>query len=91
MGVSQGYLDMVEAQRRQVRRAGEHLDHAEADAAAEGWEAAGDPQDGELLYAYRRAAVWLSHVSAIHHSAIESQDRLLARLFITDEGIRRSG
>ncbi len=49
--------------------------------------AAGHPEDGELLYACKRATVWLSHVAAVHHSAVESQGRLLARLFIKDEGV----
>ena len=68
MSTSQEYLSRVDAQRQQVRRAREHLDHADADfhAAAEAWEAAGHPEDGELLYAYKRAAVWLSHVAATH-------------------------
>ncbi|HKF32992.1 MAG TPA: hypothetical protein VKB37_11550 [Jatrophihabitantaceae bacterium] len=89
MSTSQEYLSRVDAQRQQVRRAREHLDQAEADfhAAAEAWEAADHPEDGELLYAYKRAAVWLSHVAATHQGAVESQDRLLARLFVRDEGV----
>jgi hypothetical protein len=89
MSASEAYLSRVEAQRWQVRRAREHLDQAEADfhVAADAWDEAGHPQDGELLYAYKRAAVWLSHVAATHLSAVDSQDRMLARLFSSDEGV----
>jgi hypothetical protein len=53
MSASEAYLSRIDAQRWQVRRAREYLDHAEADfhSAADAWDEGGHPQDGELLYA----------------------------------------
>lgn len=81
---------MMDRQRGQVRRARELVDHADAEfhAAAEVWEAAGHPDDGELLYAYKRSAVWLLHVTDNYRSAVESEDRLLDRMFVRDESHR---
>lgn len=87
---SAGFLRMTDGQRTQVRRARAHVDLAETEfhAAAETWETAGHPDDGELLYAYKRAAVWLLHVTGNYQSAVESTDRLLNHMFVRDESHR---
>ena len=87
---SESFVSMIDGQREQVRRARTHVDHAERDfhVAAEAWEAAGHPDDGELLYAYKRAAVWLLHVAGNYQSAVESEDRLLDHMFVRDESHR---